>query len=396
MDVLFPWRRQQPQQDDQQQHSSFNINASSRSFTQSQNYGVSQSQNYGADASFNNGGGGAGSSVRYSSFVGDTNGQSSRGGSGSGGGHTGRQGRRRGDEPNHYPNNDDSGGMPTFRAPIGGVDDSQRSLALTENSDGNYEDSMPLPQSQRHHGQQQQHHHQGQSFTSNVSHNLMNFEEEGDEEYYEEDEEYYDQQQQQQRQQYPQDNANNIPLQDELPQDEYLEEEEVEEEEEEEDLPPSPLRQLLDAINMSILPTSLRLSSLSQAVEFFDHRDRAMHDAELREGAAFVLYHKLGLVLRLSKSCEMERLHEMNGSLNSSGGMMGGAGGGGMMGGMMSSSRKPGGMGNNPYLMSHYNSSQQQSEHDKEIAMICSCLEMVSIVYLFGFCNELNSNWFLF
>ncbi|KAL3785845.1 hypothetical protein ACHAW5_000153 [Stephanodiscus triporus] len=75
-------------------------------------------------------------------------------------------------------------------------------------------------------------------------------------------------------------------------------------EEEEECLPVSPLRQLLDAINMSILPTSLRLSSLAQAVEFFDHRDRAMHDAELREGGAFVLYHKLGLVLRLSKSGE--------------------------------------------------------------------------------------------
>ena len=74
------------------------------------------------------------------------------------------------------------------------------------------------------------------------------------------------------------------------------------------DLPVSPLRQLLDAINMSILPTSLRLSSLAQAVEFFDHRDRAMHDAELREGGAFVLYHKLGLVLRLSRCGELALL----------------------------------------------------------------------------------------
>ena len=52
----------------------------------------------------------------------------------------------------------------------------------------------------------------------------------------------------------------------------------------------SPLRQLLDAINMSILPSSLRLSSLAMAVEFFDHRDRSMHDVELIEGAAYVLY----------------------------------------------------------------------------------------------------------
>ena len=42
-------------------------------------------------------------------------------------------------------------------------------------------------------------------------------------------------------------------------------------------LPVSPLRQLLDAINMSILPTSLRLSSLAQAVEFFDHRDNSLN-----------------------------------------------------------------------------------------------------------------------
>mmetsp|Transcript_31715 Transcript_31715/g.67211 ORF Transcript_31715/g.67211 Transcript_31715/m.67211 type:complete len:869 (-) Transcript_31715:218-2824(-) len=138
---------------------------------------------------------------------------------------------------------------------------------------------------------------------------------------------------------------------------------------EEEDLPPSPLRQLLDAINMSILPSSLRLSSLSQAVEFFDHRDRAMHDAELREGAAFVLYHKLGLILKLSKSSEMERIHEISGSSSTS-----------VVGGGMgeSSSRKPG--GSNHYMMAHYNTTahiQQQSEHDKEIAMVCSCLEMV-------------------
>ena len=130
--------------------------------------------------------------------------------------------------------------------------------------------------------------------------------------------------------------------------------------EEEEDLPVSPLRQLLDAINMSILPTSLRLSSLAQAVEFFDHRDRAMHDAELREGGAFVLYHKLGLVLRLSRCGEA--------TIEAS----------------TKSTKKAGG-GNGP--TNHYLSYQQtlanslavqqQTEFDKEIAMICSCLEMV-------------------
>lgn len=137
--------------------------------------------------------------------------------------------------------------------------------------------------------------------------------------------------------------------------------------EEEEEVPLSPLRQLLDAINMAILPTSLRLSSLAQAVEFFDHRDRAMHDSELREGAAYVLYHKLGLALRLSRcrevNCEGEGVFAVTG-------------------GPLSPPNK--GMSGVP---NHYLSYQQQSassaqlhhqsEFDKEIAMICSCLEMV-------------------
>jgi len=137
-------------------------------------------------------------------------------------------------------------------------------------------------------------------------------------------------------------------------------------EEVEENLPVSPLRQLLDALNMSILPTSLRLSSLAQAVEFFDHRERSMHDAELREGGAFVLYHKLGLVLQLSKS-GMAQMTE---------------GEGGVMD--KDAKAKNNGMG---ATMNHYLSYQQslanslmvqqQSEFDKEIAMICSCLEMV-------------------
>ncbi|KAL3791020.1 hypothetical protein HJC23_003009 [Cyclotella cryptica] len=132
-------------------------------------------------------------------------------------------------------------------------------------------------------------------------------------------------------------------------------------EEEEEDLPPSPLRQLLDAVNMSILPNTLRLSSLAQAVEFFDHRDRAMHDSELQEGAAYVLYHKLGLALRLSKGMDTEEADTA----------------------AHASALLPNKTGEPKHYLSyqqHLASStqlQQQSEYDKEIAMICSCLEMV-------------------
>ena len=91
-----------------------------------------------------------------------------------------------------------------------------------------------------------------------------------------------------------------------------------------------------------------------------------MHDAELREGGAFVLYHKLGLVLQLSKS-GMAQMTE---------------GEGGVMD--KDAKAKNNGMG---ATMNHYLSHQQslanslmvqqQSEFDKEIAMICSCLEMV-------------------
>lgn len=62
----------------------------------------------------------------------------------------------------------------------------------------------------------------------------------------------------------------------------------------------TPLRQLLDAVNMSILPHDLRLSSITQAAGFFDHRDRLTHDNELREGAANILYQKLAFALSLS------------------------------------------------------------------------------------------------
>mmetsp|Transcript_36780 Transcript_36780/g.51967 ORF Transcript_36780/g.51967 Transcript_36780/m.51967 type:complete len:510 (+) Transcript_36780:149-1678(+) len=51
---------------------------------------------------------------------------------------------------------------------------------------------------------------------------------------------------------------------------------------------------------MSILPHDLRLASIQQAAGFFDHRDRLTHDNELREGAANILYQKLAFVLSLS------------------------------------------------------------------------------------------------
>jgi hypothetical protein len=51
---------------------------------------------------------------------------------------------------------------------------------------------------------------------------------------------------------------------------------------------------------MSILPHDLRLSSITQAAGFFDHRDRLAHDNELREGAANILYQKLAFALSMS------------------------------------------------------------------------------------------------
>jgi len=53
---------------------------------------------------------------------------------------------------------------------------------------------------------------------------------------------------------------------------------------------------------MSILPHDLRLSSITQAAGFFDHRDRLTHDNELREGAANILYQKLAFALSLSST----------------------------------------------------------------------------------------------
>ena len=169
---------------------------------------------------------------------------------------------------------------------------------------------------------------------------------------------------------------------------------------EEQQLPISPYRQLIDAINMSILPTSLRLSSLAQACEFFDHRDKSIHDAELCEGAAFVLYHKLAFVLRLSRCGEIDGEMEERASnklmmmmMNSGGGV--GVGSGGVEGNTKDNNNNHlggsfiGGSGSRSaaMAMNHQQSYQRhlanstnlqkQSEHDKEIAMICSCLEMI-------------------
>jgi len=68
----------------------------------------------------------------------------------------------------------------------------------------------------------------------------------------------------------------------------------------------SPLRLLLDAVNMSILPHDLRLASIQQAVGFFDHRDRTTHDNELRQGAANILYQKLAFALSLNNRLEQD------------------------------------------------------------------------------------------
>lgn len=89
------------------------------------------------------------------------------------------------------------------------------------------------------------------------------------------------------------------------------------------------------AVNMSILPHDLRLSAIEQAAGFFDHRDRLTHDNELREGAANVLYQKLAFALSISchsyddKEDAMQRLRRGGDAV------------------------------------------------DNEIALICSCLEMV-------------------
>lgn len=64
----------------------------------------------------------------------------------------------------------------------------------------------------------------------------------------------------------------------------------------------SPLQKVLDELNMSILPHDVRLSSIVEATEHFDHRDKARHDYELHEGAARIIFQKLAFVLTLQLS----------------------------------------------------------------------------------------------
>mmetsp|Transcript_28385 Transcript_28385/g.41945 ORF Transcript_28385/g.41945 Transcript_28385/m.41945 type:complete len:521 (+) Transcript_28385:276-1838(+) len=86
---------------------------------------------------------------------------------------------------------------------------------------------------------------------------------------------------------------------------------------------------------MSILPHDLRLSSITQAAGFFDHRDRLTHDNELREGAANILYQKLAFGLSLSSTSYEEQGDTIN-------------------------------------RLRHRDDSA-----DHEVALLCSCLEMV-------------------
>mmetsp|Transcript_29512 Transcript_29512/g.41305 ORF Transcript_29512/g.41305 Transcript_29512/m.41305 type:complete len:680 (-) Transcript_29512:384-2423(-) len=126
----------------------------------------------------------------------------------------------------------------------------------------------------------------------------------------------------------------------------------------------SPLRQLLDAVNMSILPHDLRLSSITQACGFFDHRDRMTHDAELQEGAAFILYQKLSFALAL-------------GSQIQSYGDGFGVGQGGLDGTAASVISGSGTTSPATGPTPRFRASVDSSDADHEIALLCSCLEMV-------------------
>mmetsp|Transcript_17132 Transcript_17132/g.25437 ORF Transcript_17132/g.25437 Transcript_17132/m.25437 type:complete len:650 (-) Transcript_17132:701-2650(-) len=120
----------------------------------------------------------------------------------------------------------------------------------------------------------------------------------------------------------------------------------------------SPLRQMLDAVNMTILPHDVRVSCIAQACDFFDHRDRVAHDSELREGAANVLLQKLAFALHLN--CEDEEHVNRNGS------------GGYRYGGTdaIVAHRARGRAAVMP-------SPGGGTDGEQEIAMIASCLEMV-------------------
>lgn len=64
----------------------------------------------------------------------------------------------------------------------------------------------------------------------------------------------------------------------------------------------SPLTQLIDDIAMSVQPRSQRIALLEDACNAFNHRDQNMHDVELHEGAARVLFAKLSFVIAIHAS----------------------------------------------------------------------------------------------
>jgi hypothetical protein len=90
---------------------------------------------------------------------------------------------------------------------------------------------------------------------------------------------------------------------------------------------------------MSVLPHDLRLASITQGCQFFDHRDRAAHDNELHEGAAFILFQKLALAMSLSPNYQLEQ------------------------DALMSSHR--------------FRTVMTNNHADHEIALLCNCIEMV-------------------
>lgn len=131
------------------------------------------------------------------------------------------------------------------------------------------------------------------------------------------------------------------------------------EEQEEEVGGVSPLRQLLDALNMSILPHDLRLSAIVKALDTFDHRDKRKHDFELCEGSARILYQKLAFALALQQS-DHNRI-EPSGDR------------------WLGRDAHYSYAGTDAILMQRIRSSRSpdSSDADCEIAMLMSCLEMV-------------------
>jgi uncharacterized protein GlcG (DUF336 family) len=123
---------------------------------------------------------------------------------------------------------------------------------------------------------------------------------------------------------------------------------------------------------MSILPHDVRLNAIVEAVEHFDHKDRARHDYELHEGAARIIYQKLALVLTLQLSAynSGSSYNVVTNGLNASTSSF--------------NTRGPSNYTNHastvdPVQIQKIRStrSQEASDADYEIAMLTTCLEMV-------------------